>query len=241
MFISLYALIKTSMGRNAVFINMGFDPTASLDIVSAMSLSSGDMLIAVYPKSGDEVSRLRSEQARTQIKGHVNMLKAIGRDIKYEELELNLDDMASAIDKLLDFIERIRKLGYRVYFELTGGIRAITVIMVLVSIWFSSYVDEITFIVEVTRERIRLPVISPLDVSNKPVKDVLRFMSSGSAVRRRDLCTELGVSESSVSRAVSSLKKLGIVDEELRVISINDKFRVLAPIFKRLADEFSDS
>ncbi|MDJ0270748.1 MAG: hypothetical protein NXY59_09465, partial [Aigarchaeota archaeon] len=88
------------MSRRAVLINMGFDPTASLDIVSAMSLSSGDMLIAVYPKSGDEVSRLRSEQARTQIKNYVSMLKTTGRNVKYEELELNLEDIATAIDVL---------------------------------------------------------------------------------------------------------------------------------------------
>jgi len=229
------------MGGRAVFINVGFDPTASLDIVSAMTLTSGDLLVAVYPKSSDDVSRLRSEHARAQINSHVNMLRTLGRNIEYRELELDLKDLVNAIDVFLDFIKEVKKEGRAVYFELTGGVRTITIIMVLLSIWFPNFVDELTFVVEVTRERVSLPVISPIDISRRPVKEVIRLMSSYSSVRRRDLCRELRVSESSVSRAISFLKKRKIVDEKLRVVSLSEKFRTLSSIFKHFGEEISDS
>lgn len=226
------------MGGRAVFINVGFDPTASLDIVSAMTLSSGDLLVAVYPKSGDEVSRLRSEHARSQINNHVSMLRALGRNIEYKELELDLKDIVKSIDVFLDFLKGVKREGRTVYFELTGGVRTITVIMVLISVWFPNFVDELTFIVEVTRERVSLPVISPLEISKGRVKDILKIMSSCSSVRRKDLCNELRVSESSVSRAISFLKRRKIVDEKLRVVSLNEKFRALSSIFKHFGDCF---
>jgi len=222
------------MTRKTVFINMGFDPTASLDIISTLSLASGDQLVLVYPQSTEEYSRLRSEQARTQVKNYVNTLRTLGRDIGYRELELNLNDLESAILSLLDDIISAKKKNYKTYFELTGGTRTITILMTLISIWFADYVDEITFVVEVTRERYNLPAISPLQVKKNHMKRILATLSSTTSIKRKELCEILGVSQSSVSRAVSELKKAGLVEEELRVISLSERFKILRPFFKYL-------
>ena len=227
--------------KKMVFINMGFDPTASLDIVSTLSLSSGDKVVVVYPRSVEESSRLRSEQARTQVKNYITTLRTLGRRIGYEELELNLGNLEDAVESLLDAVMSAKGGGYRVYFELTGGTRAITILMTLVAAWFADCVEEITFIVEVTRSRGSVPVVSPVQLGKNHTRRVLAVVSSRPAVRRREVCRLLGMSESSVSRAISQLKSLGIVEEKLRVVSLSERFNILRPIFRHLAADLADS
>jgi len=228
------------MGKKAVFVNMGFDPTASLDIMSALSLASGDRLVVVYPRSIEESPRLRSEQARGQVRNYISTLRALGRDIGYGELELNLENLSEAIESLLTAVKSLKGEGYSVYFELTGGTRAATILMMLVAFWFADYVDEITFIIDVTRDRYRMPVVSPIQVNKNHVRRVLAVIASHSSVRRREICNTLGMSESSVSRAISELKRGGIVEERLRTVSLSERFNVLSPIFKHLDTYLAD-
>ena len=222
------------MAKKAVFVNMGFDPTATLEIISATSLSSDDLLVLVYPKTTDELSRLRNEQARTQIRNYVNALRTSGREIELRETELELTDTSGGIDELLEMLMDLKRRGFYVYFELTGGVRAITVIMCLLSAWFPHLVDELTYVIEVTRVRKSIPVISPAQLSSKTVLSVLSYLAEKRQARRRDICEALGVSESRVSRIVSFLKRLGVVEERLRVVSLSDKFSHYIPIFKNL-------
>ncbi|MEM0483020.1 MAG: ArsR family transcriptional regulator [Nitrososphaerota archaeon] len=222
------------MAKKAVFVNMGFDPTATLEIISATSLSSNDLLVLVYPRTTDDISRLRNEQARTQIKNYVNALKTTGRGIELREIELELSDTSSDIDELLGILMDLKRRGFYVYFELTGGVRAITVTMCLLSVWFPNLVDELTYVIEVTRVRKSIPVISPAQLSSKTVLSVLSFLAEKRQAKRKDISEALDVSESRVSRIVSFLKKLGIVEERLRVISLNDRFAHYTPIFKNL-------
>ena len=229
------------MTRKMVFINMGFDPTASLDIVSTLSLISGDQLVVVYPRSAEEYSRLRSEQARTQVRNYINTLRTLGRDIGYRELELDLTSLEASVENLLKAVKSAKEENYTVYFELTGGTRTITILMTLVAVWFSDYIDELTFIVEVTRSRYSVPTVSPLQVNKNHIKRVLALISSRSSVRRKEICSILQMSESSVSRAVSELKRLGIVEEKVRVVSLSERFNVLSPLFKHLDANLSDS
>ncbi|MCS7136680.1 MAG: MarR family transcriptional regulator [Nitrososphaerota archaeon] len=229
------------MVKRAVFVNMGFDPTAALEIISALSLSSNDLLIVVYPKPIEEISRLRSEQARSQIKNYVNTLRATGREIGFKELDLDLVEMSNAIERLIETMIEVKKDGFYVYFELTGGVRAITVIMSLLSMWYPSLVDEITYVVEVTRERCNIPVLSPAQLSSRAAARVLAFIADRKHVKRKDICKELGVSESYVSRSISSLKKYGLVEERLRVVSLNVRFTNYIPIFRRLTEILSNN
>ncbi len=222
------------MVQRSVFINIGFDPTATLDIISTLSLGSGDQLVVVYPKSTEEYARLRSEQVRSQLKNYINTLRTLGRDIGYKEVELNLANLEEAVENLLEAVKDAKKENHTVYFELTGGTRTITILMTLVAVWLADHVDELTFVVEVTRSRYSIPIISPLQVNKSHVKRVLALISSRPSVRRKEICDILGMSESSVSRAVSELKRLGIVEEKLRVVSLLKHFNVLSPIFKRL-------
>jgi CRISPR locus-related DNA-binding protein len=220
------------MVKKAVIVNMGFDPTATLDIISATPLSSNDLLVLIYPKTADDISKLRNEQARTQIKNYVNALKTTGRGIELREIEIELTDASSSIDELLGMLIELKRRGFYVYFELTGGVRAITVIMCLLSIWFPQLVDELTYVIEVTRVRKSIPVISPAQLSSKTVLNVLYFLAEKKQAKRKDICEALDVSESRVSRIVSFLKKLGIVEERLRVISLSDRFANYTPIFR---------
>ncbi len=222
------------MAKKAVFVNMGFDPTATLEIISTTSLSSNDLLILVYPKTTDDVSRLRNEQARTQIKNYINALKTTGRRIELKEIELELSDTSSDIDELLGILIDLKRRGFYVYFELTGGVRAITVTMCLLSTWFPYLVDELTYVIEVTRVRKSIPVISPAQLSSKTVLNILSFLIDRKQVRRKDICKALNVSESCVSRIISFLKKLGIVEERLRIVSLSNKFSYYTSIFKNL-------
>lgn len=227
--------IKASMtAMRAVFVNMGFDPTATLEIISALSLSSGDLLILIYPKTVEKTSSLRSEQARSQIKNHISVLKTSGRELRVKELELDLSDLSASISKLVEVMTDVKKDGYYVYFELSGGVRAVTIAMSLLAAWYPSLVDEITYLVEVTRERQSIPALSPVSLSSKSVVNVLAFIADRKSVRRKEIARELGVSESYVSRSISYLKKTGLVVEKLRVVSLNEKYSTYAPIFKRL-------
>lgn len=222
------------MTGRAILVNIGFDPTATLEIIAATSLASNDLLVLVYPKTDDELSRLRSEQARTQIKSHVNILRATGRKIGIKELELDLTDISGAVDKLIETLIELKKRYFYVSFEFTGGVRAITVLMSLLSTWFPHLVDELTFVIEVTRVRKSIPIISPLQFTSKAAVNVLAFLADKKHVKRKDICRELGLSESYVSRIISSLKRHGILKESLRVVSLNDEFSLYVPIFKGL-------
>ncbi|MEM4591689.1 MAG: MarR family transcriptional regulator [Nitrososphaerota archaeon] len=222
------------MVGKAVFVNMGFDPTATLEIISATSLSSSDILALVYPRTFDDISRLRSEQARTQIRNHINVLRTTGRNIELIELEIDLSDTSSAIGRLIETLIEIKRRGFYVYFELSGGVRAITVIMSLFSAWFPGLVDELTFVVEVTRVREKIPVISPFQLSSMKAFDILSLLADRRHLRRRDICKELGVSQSYISRLISRLKSMGVVEESLRVISLNVRYACYIPVFKNL-------
>ncbi|GBC69901.1 hypothetical protein HRbin01_01606 [archaeon HR01] len=226
------------MGKRIVYINMGFDPTASLDIVS--SLSSGDMLVMVYPSSLEKTSIVRGEQARSQVRSYVDTLRASGREIAYEELEIDLSTLEKAVESLLTSVKRAKEEGYRVSFELSGGTRGGAIIMMLISSWCADYVDEITFIVDTTRVRHTMSTLSPLNINKKFVSRVLAVVASNTSIKRRDLCQSLGVSESSVSRAVSYLKRLGVVEDKLRVISLDERYGTLRPILKTLSERVAE-
>jgi len=222
--------------KKAVFVNTGFDPSAALDVLAALGLSTGDLLILVFPMTMDGPSKLRSEQTRKQIKTHLDLLKTRGRNIRLREVELNIADVKSSLTILVDSIAEVKNAGYKVYLELTGGVRAITVLMTLISTWFANLVDEITLISEVTQERIYLPIIPPPVLNERLLGVILGIVSAKGNVKRKDLSKEIGVSESSVSRAVSRLKDLGLLEETLRTLSISDKFENVSLIFNRLAE-----
>lgn len=222
------------MSKKAVFINIGFDPTAALDVLAALGLSTGDLLVLVYPAATDGSSKLRSEQARTQIKTHLDLLKTRGRCITLREMELNVADVKASLAILVDAIAEVKKGGYKVYIELTGGVRIITVLMMLISACFANLVEEVTLISEVTQERISLPIIPPPVLNERLLGTILGVLANKGNAKRKELSKEIGVSESSISRAVSRLKNLGLLDEGLRILSISDKFKNMSPIFSRL-------
>lgn len=223
------------MANRAVFINVGFDPTATLESISALSLSSGDLLVVVYPKAGEESSRLRGEQTRSQIKAHIDMLGALGRRIEYREVEVDLNHISDSMGLLADALREAGERGFKIYLELTGGVRAITILMVILSLWVPRHIEAITLISETSRERIYLPVISPTILNDRTTRRILGVISSCGDVKRRELSSRLGISESSVSRSVSRLKRLGLVREEVRVLSLDDRFRPFSTLFSRLS------
>ena len=224
------------MSKKAVFVNIGFDPSAALDVLAALGLSAGDLLILVFPATTDGPSKLRSEQTRAQIKTHLDLLKTRGRNIRLREIELNVADVKASLTILVDVIAEVRKAGYKVYLELTGGVRVITVLMMLISTSFANLVEEVTLISEVTQERISLPIIPPPVLNERLLGAILGVLANRGNVKRKELSKEIGVSESSVSRAVSRLKNLGLLEETLRILAISDKFKNVSPIFNRLVE-----
>ncbi len=230
------------MAKRAVFVNLGFDPTAAIDVISTHQLSSGEQLILVYPAGIEESASIRAEQARNAVKNQVTLLRATGRKIKLEELDLDLKSPTSSLEQLIERMCTAKKEGYSIVLELSGGVRAITVLMVMVSMWFPRLVNELSFIVEVTRQRIVVPAISPLLLSSNSSLKVLAYASSKSeGVKRRDISKALHISEGSVSRAITRLKKMGLVSEKLRVLTIHEKYSMLTPVFKRIFADFSPS
>ncbi len=230
------------MAKRAVFVNLGFDPTAALDIISALQLSSGEQLILVYPTGTEESANIRGEQARNAVKTQVTLLRAAGRRIRLDELPLDLKTLTSSLEQLIERICAAKKEGYSIVLELSGGVRAITVLMTMVSMWFPRMVNELSFIVEVTRQRISIPALSPLLLSSNSLLKVLAYASLKSeGVKRRDIAKALHMSEGSVSRAITRLKKMGIVSEKLRVLTIHEKYSTLTPVFKRVFTDFSQS
>ncbi len=228
------------MAKRAVFVNLGFDPTAALDIISALQLSSGEQLILVYPAGTEESANIRGEQARNAVKTQVTLLRAAGRRIRLDELPLDLKTPTSSLEQLIERMCAAKKEGYSIVLELSGGVRAITVLMAMVSMWFPRLVSELSFIVEVTRQRISVPALSPLLLSSNSSLKVLAYASLKSeGVRRRDIAKALHMSEGSVSRAITRLKKMGIVSEKLRVLTIHEKYSMLTPVFKRVFTDFS--
>jgi len=224
------------VSKKAVFVNIGFDPTAALDVLAALGLSTGDLLMLVYPAATDGSSKLRSEQTRTQIKTHLDLLRTRGRSIALKEMELNVADVKASLATLVDAIAEVKRAGYKVYIELTGGVRIITVLMMLVSACFSNLVDEVTLISEVTQERISLPIVPPPVLNERLLGAILGVLANKGNAKRKELSKEIGVSESSVSRAVSRLKNLGLLNESLRTLSISDRFKNVSPIFSRLVE-----
>lgn len=222
------------MTKRAVFINTGFDPTIALDAVAALSLSTGDLLVLVYPLTINGPSKIRSENTITQIKAHLDLLKTRGRNIILKELSIGLADLKTSLAMLLDSIAEAKKSGLRVYLDLTGGVRAITVLMTLIAAWFPYLVDEITLVSEVNQMRISLPVIPTAVLNDWTLCAVLEIVALRGNVKRKDLCRDLGISESSISRAVTKLKNMRLLDEELRTLYLNDKFKILEPFFTRL-------
>ncbi len=225
------------MAKRAVFVNLGFDPTAALDVVSALSMTSGEILVLVYPADTEESSSIRAEQARNAVKSQVTLLRAAGRRIKLDELSLDLRFPGLSLERLIDKIVDSKNNGYSVVLELTGGVRTITILMVMVSMWFPGLVNELSFIVEVTRQRMVVPAISPLSLaSNSSLKVLACIARNSTGIRRRDVARALQMSEGIVSRAASRLKKMGLIDERIRVLTISERCVVLLPLFKRAAD-----
>ncbi len=230
------------MGKRAVFVNFGFDPTAALDIISALQLSSGEQLVLVYPLGTEESANVRSEQARNTVKNQITLLRAAGRRIKVDELALDLRSLESSIERLIERMYAAKNDGYRIVLELSGGVRTITVLMVMISMWFPHLVDEFTLIVEVTRQRIVVPAVSPLLLSSNSSLKVLGCISMHSkGIRRRDVSYILRISEANVSRAVSRLKRMGLISEKLRVLTIHERYFILTPLFKRAFTELSSN
>jgi Iron dependent repressor, N-terminal DNA binding domain. len=228
------------VAKRSVFVNVGFDPTAALDIVSALQLTSGEQLILVYPAVTEEGASIRAEQARNAIRSQVTLLRAAGRKIRLDELALELRSLESSLERLIDRLFAAKNDGYSIVLELSGGVRIITVLMVMVSMWFPRLVDEISLIVEVTRQRVIVPTISPLLLSpNSSLKVLACTSTSSEGIRRKDIARTLHMSEGSVSRAVSRLKRMGLVNEKLRVLTIHEKYSVLTPLFKRVFAELS--
>jgi hypothetical protein len=228
------------MAKRSVFVNLGFDPTAALDVVSAFQLTSGEQLILVYPVSTEEGSSIRAEQARNAIKSQITLLRAAGRRIKLDELVLELRSLEASFEQLIDRIYAAKKDGYSIILEVSGGVRIITVLMVMASMWFPKLVDELSLIVEATRQRVTIPIISPLLLSsNSTMKVVACTSTRREGIRRREIAKILRMSEGNVSRAVSRLKRLGLIDEKLRVLTIHERYSVLTPLFRRLFAELS--
>jgi CRISPR locus-related DNA-binding protein len=228
------------VAKRAVFVNLGFDPTAALDIVSALQLSNGEQLVLVYPIGTEESASIRAEQARNAVKSQVTLLRAAGRRIKLDELALDLRTLDSALEQLINRIYTAKKDGYSIVLELSGGVRVITVLMVMISMWLPRLVDEFSLIMEVPRQRVTVPAISPLLLSSNSSLKVLGCASiSSEGIRRRDIARMLHMSEGSVSRVVSKLKRMGLVSEKLRVLTVHEKYSVLTPLFKRVLAELS--
>lgn len=223
------------MASKAVFVNIGFDPTPALEIVSTLNLSSGDRLVVVYPRNDDSSLAHRGEQTRQFIKSHLAMLRSRGRNIAYRELELGLDDLNGCVNSLVDALSNTKKEGFKVFFELTGGVRSITVLMSIVACWVDQ-VEAITLITETGSSRISLPVLPVKILTSNVLRRVVGIVASKEGVRRKTISEETKLSMSTISRAVTALKRMGVLKEELRTLTLNDRFKCLSGLVARLPD-----
>jgi len=225
------------VAKRSVFVNLGFDPTAAIDVFSALQLMSGEQLVLVYPLSAEESANIRAEQARNAIRSQVTLLRAAGRRIKLDELALDPTSLESTLEKLIERMYAAKKDGYNIVLELSGGVRVISILMVMISLWFPRLVDEFSLIMEVNRQRVIVPALSPLLLfPNSSLKILSCVSMHGEGIRRKDVVKMLHMSEGNVSRAVSRLKRLGFVNEKLRVLTINEKYSALTPLFKRFSE-----
>jgi CRISPR locus-related DNA-binding protein len=220
----------------AVLVNMGFDAIPAMDVISYLKLGRGDIITLVSPVSRDEGAITRGEQARAQVRSYVAALRAAGRGITLNELAVDLSEPGDAFSRIAALAKSYKERMGHVVLELSGGARMLTALMVMMALLCPGLVDEVTLLNDVTRNRLAIPVsgLSLLPPGSK-LRKVLGLIASKGGAKRAEIAEALDSSPASVSRAVTKLKRLGLVEERLRVLSLAREHAELAKLFSSLA------
>ncbi|MEM3528233.1 MAG: hypothetical protein QXI59_07905 [Candidatus Bathyarchaeia archaeon] len=212
-------------------MNLGFDATSAISQLMAMQLTESDKVVIVSPIAVDESSGRRGAMARRALADALNPPRRGGLRVPYEEMLLDLSDIETSVKCLFQTILKHNRSGSTVIFELTGGARVITSIMMFVAVAGQGLVDEIHFIDEVTGGRVMIPIGGLSKLQGRPTfASILRAVIEGGrdGVSRRELEQMLSVRKSTVSRAASFLKREGLVTECLRRLYPSDRLRTSA-------------
>jgi CRISPR locus-related DNA-binding protein len=212
----------------SVFVNLGFDATPAISQLMTMQLTEKDKVVLVSPIAIDESSGRRGSMARHAVIDALNPPRKGGLRVPCEEVLLDLSDIEASVKTLFEVILRHSRSGFTIIFELTGGARAITSIMMFIAVVGQGLVEEVHFIDEVVGSRILIPIggLSKLH-GRSTFASVLKVIVENSerGVSRRELERMLGVKKSTVSRAASFLKREGLVSESLRMLYPSERLK----------------
>ncbi|MBS7626832.1 hypothetical protein KEJ51_07350 [Candidatus Bathyarchaeota archaeon] len=225
----------------SIFVNLGFDATSAINQLMAMKLTESDKVVIVSPIAMDESSRRRGTIARRALIDILNPTRRGGLKVPCEEVLLDLSDIKSSAKIFFEAILKHNRSGSTVIFELTGGARAITSIMMFVAVAGQGLVDEVRFIDEVTGSSVVIPIGGLSKLQGRPTfASVLKVIaeSGEGGISRRELERMLGVKKSTVSRAASFLKREGLVTECLRRLYLSERLKSSAGLVYALPSAY---
>jgi CRISPR locus-related DNA-binding protein len=219
----------------ALIVNMGFDTIPTMDVISYFKLGNGDKVILVSPLSKDSTASMRSGYGITQIRNHISALTIAGRAIELREFAIDLDNPGIALDDITSLLKEYKQEDAEIILELSGGVRLLTTLMLMLAFFHPSLIDKISMINEISRVRVTLPVY-PLTqlANNRMLMKITAFIASKGKVKRSEISEALKMSPASVSRIVVRLKSMNLIKEELRIIMLNEEYGVLRAFFANL-------
>jgi len=183
-----------------VLLSLGFDATAFITALNALSLQTGDRVIFVIPKTQTE----RAKQTRSEVEALLSTLAARGVKLDYKFLEVDEEDVLAAVASIAS--EALS--SEEVYVEATGGVRSLVVALTLTAVLLQDRVKALHTFAESTGRRVKAPILAPgyLELSETERK-ILELADPKGLITLPYTADQLNLTEPTASRRLRELER----------------------------------
>jgi len=183
-----------------VLLSLGFDATAFITALNALSLQTGDRVIFVTPKIQTE----RAKRTRSEVEALLSTLAARGVKLDYKFLEVDEEDVLAAVASIA--AEALS--SEEVYVEATGGVRSLVVALTLTAVLLQDRVKSLHTFAESTGRRVKAPILAPgcLELSETERK-ILELADPKGLITLPYTADQLNLTEPTASRRLRELER----------------------------------